>query len=240
LNVRAFPRAFPPLIRYGIQAYGVDVVNTLAVQIEQGLLVGLLSPAQLGIYSVGLSVSRVLNVVHSSFVIVLMPKAAARKVDEVVEMTSRAVRISTATTVLGAVFVVLVAPLLLPILYGKSFAEAITVARLLVIEVVLSGMISVLVQTFMALGKPGVTTIFQIAGVALSAPLLLILVPRFGLVGAALAFVAATGFRLTFVLVSYPLLLRRGIPWLLLTRQDIEFVKNRISTRSVPSSVLPE
>ena len=231
LQVREFSNSFPPLIRYGIQAYGVDVVNTLAVQIEQGLLVGLLTPAQLGVYTVGLSVSRVLNVVHSSFVIVLLPKAAARHVDDVIDITSRAVRVSTAMTVVGAVLIAFIAPVLLPVLYGKSFAAATTVARILVMEVVISGMISVLVQSFMALGKPGLTTLFQIAGVALSAPLLLILVPRFGLVGAALAFVAATTFRLGFVLLSYPVLLHRGIPRLILTRDDIAFVRGRLASR---------
>lgn len=213
------------LLGYGLRSYGIDLLGTLSGQVDQALVISLLPPASMGMYAVALSLSRMLNVFHSSIVTVLFPKTAARPVAEVVALTGRAARASTALTFLAAVAVMQLGPVLLHWLYGSEYAGAVLVFRILLIEVVLSGTTWVLAQAFMALGKPGTVTILQGIGLGLSVPLMLILIPTRGLEGAGLALLASTAARLILLLASFPLILKVPPPALLITREDIFFLK---------------
>jgi O-antigen/teichoic acid export membrane protein len=102
--------------------------------------------------------------------------------------------------------------------------EAVDVLRLLVVEVVLSGTTVVLAQAFMALEKPGIVTFLQGVGLAASLPLLITLIPLYGLAGAGLALVGTTLIRLIFILICYPLVLKTRPPDLLIKREDFVFL----------------
>lgn len=203
LEYRIPIRHFRSLLHYGVRSYGIDLLGTLAVQVDQVLVINLLNPAAMGTYVVALSLSRVLNVFQYSAVMVLFPRAAGRSVQEVVSMTERAARLSTAVTAVCAVLVGLFGPLLLRLLYGSAYASAASALRILVIEVVLSGLVFVLSQTFMALGRPGLVTMLQGTGLALSVPLMLIFIPRFGIEGAALALLCSTFARTVLVMGAF-------------------------------------
>jgi O-antigen/teichoic acid export membrane protein len=83
-------------------------------------------------------------------------------------------------------------------------------------------------QAFMALGRPGVITALQAIGLSLTIPLMLLMIPKLGLTGAALALLISTCARLTFVLASFPLLLKLPVPDLLVQRKDITGVSQQI------------
>lgn len=217
--------SYKRLLSYGLRAYGIDLLGTLAGQVDQALVVNLLAPASMGMYAVAISLSRMLNLVQGSIITVLLPKAAARPVEEVVALTGRAVRVSSAFTLLGAIAVMILGPVLLRLLYGPEYMGAVSVFRILVIEVVLSGITWVLAQAFMALGRPGTLTILQAIGLGLSVPLMLVLIPVYGLEGAGVALLCSTTARLVFVLVSYPVILKVRPPGLLITREDWYFMQ---------------
>jgi len=140
------------------------------------------------------------------------------------EMTSRATRMSTLLTALAAVAVALLGPYMLALLYGKEYAVATAVLRILVLEAVLSGATLVLSQAFMALERPGVITALQVTGLLLTLPLMLIFVPRMGIVGAGLALLVSTSARLLFVLASYPLFLKTRVPHIFPKAEDLRFM----------------
>lgn len=218
-------KAYKWLIGYGLRAYGIDLLGTLSEKVDQALVVTLLPPASMGLYTLALSVSRMLSLFHSSTITVLLPKVAARPLEEVVALTGQAVRVSTAVTVLAAIAVMLPVPILMQLLYGSEYLAAVTVFRILAIEVVLSGTTWVLAQAFMALGRPGTLTVMQGIGLGLTVPLMLLLIPTYGLEGAGLALLVSTSIRLVFVLVSFPLILKVRPPGLLMTRDDWYFLQ---------------
>jgi O-antigen/teichoic acid export membrane protein len=217
------------LFAYGLRAYGIDLCGTMSLYVDQALVVRMLEPKMMGTYVVALSLSRVLNAFHGSVVMVLFPRAVSQPPLVVRQMTSRAVRISTLLTAPAGVAVVCLGPTLLGLLYGKEYTAADSVLRLLVLEVVLSGAALVLSQAFMALERPGVITALQILGLTLTLPLMLILVPRFGLVGAGLALLLSTIARLIFVLVSFPLFLKMPAPHLFPMIEDLRFLATAAS-----------
>jgi len=216
------------LSSYGIRSHGIDLCGTMSLYVDQALVVRLLTPDLMGIYVVALSLSRLLNAFHTSVVMVLFPRAVARPPLEIIAMTGRAVRITTALTAICGLGIVLAGPRLLVLLYGADYRGATSILRILVLEVVLTGATQVLSQAFMALGRPGVITTLQAIGLSLTIPLMLILIPRLGLTGAALALLISTCARLTFVLASFPLLLKLPVPDLLVRREDITKISQQL------------
>lgn len=215
------------LLSYGLRSYGVDLLGALSLQVDQVLVVGFLEPAAMGTYVVVLSLSRMLNVFQTSIVSVLFPKAAARPVNEVLELTGRSARITTALTLIVGLGIILLGAPLLNLLYGAEFVSATNVLYILVIEVVLAGTTLVLAQSFMALGRPGIVTVLQGVGLGLSVPLMFLLIPKFGIVGAGLSLLGSTIARLGFILICFPIVLKVAPPSLLITLDEIKFLKNR-------------
>lgn len=228
---REIRQAIGNLFHYGIRSYGVDVLGTLAYQIDQVLVVRLLTPAGMGMYTVALGLSRLLGVFHTAVVTVVLPKAAARPVEEVVALTGRAARVSTAITLTVGAIVAILGAVLLPLFYGHSFMPAVPVFRILILEAVLSGATWILAQAFMAVNRPGIVTILQGTGLALTVPLMLVLVPRYGLVGAAVSLLISTSCRFIFIVLSYPLVLKVSWPDLVVTRRDLVMLLHALRLR---------
>ena len=220
-TLRAFVAALRHLLSYSLRSGGIDLLNTLALHLDRALVIGFLDPAAMGLYVVALSLSRVLNVFQAAVTTVLFPKASGRPKEEVVALTGQAARVSTAVTALAAVALILLGQQALRLLYTSDFTAATAVFRLLVAEAVLSGSAWILAQAFMALDRPGVVTILQGVGVGLSIPLLMWLVPRYGLEGAGMALLASALVRFIFIYSSFPLVLKVSPPRLWMKRDDL-------------------
>ncbi|MGH9553394.1 MAG: lipopolysaccharide biosynthesis protein, partial [Terriglobales bacterium] len=227
-TLASFRESARQLFGYGIRSYGIDLCGTMALYVDQALVVRLLEPNMMGTYVVALSLSRMLNAFHNSVVMVLFPKAVSCLPEEVAEMTSRAMRMSTVLATLAGIGIVALGPQVLSLLYGKEYRGANTVLRILVLEVVLSGATLVLSQAFMALGRPGIITALQVTGLALTVPLMFLLIPRFGIAGAGAALLCSTIARLIFVLASFPVFLKMRVPRLLPKFEDLRFAADAI------------
>lgn len=209
------------LLSYGLRSYGIDLLGTVALQVDQVLVIHFLTSADLGLYVVTLSLSRMLNVFQNSVVMVLFPRAAGREPMEALALTSRAARVSLLITGLCAAFVAIAGPMLLRIFYGKAYARSATSLRLLLLEVTISGCVFVLAQMFMALGRPGTVTLLQAIGLALSIPLMILLIPRFGIDGAAFSLLISTCLRFAFMYFSFRWVLKLPLPDLIPRREDL-------------------
>lgn len=199
--------AYERTISYGLRSYAVELLGPTTSQLDRVLVVGLLDPALTGLYVVALSLSRVLNAFQTAVVAVLFPRATGRPVEEVVELSGRAARVSTVATALSAAGIMLLGPWVLGLVYGREFLDAVPVFRLLLAEVALGGTTWVLAQAYMVLDRPGIVSTMQAVGATLSVVLMLLLIPRYGLEGAGMALLISTAARLVFVFASFPLVL---------------------------------
>lgn len=205
-TMRGIRTSFRSLTSYGIRSYGVDLLGGLvAGQLDRVLVVGLLEPAAMGLYVVAISLARTLDVFAAAVAQVILPKTANRPVEEVVSVIGRGVRVSISLALLAALILAVLGPWAIASIYGQAFVEAVPVFRLLLAEVVIGGATWVLAQAFMASDKPGIISITQSVGVGLTIPLLLLLVPAYGLVGAGLAMLISTTTRFVFVMVNFPI-----------------------------------
>jgi O-antigen/teichoic acid export membrane protein len=107
---------------------------------------------------------------------------------------------------------VVAGPGILTLVYGPDFAAAGLAVRLLVFEAALSTVTQVLSQAFMALNRPGLSSVQYGAGVAVAIALLLVLPSRLGLTGAAIALLTAAVVRLAATYWSLAIVLKSGAP----------------------------
>ena len=211
----------PRLLRYGLKRYGFEVLATVSAFLDQLLVVHLLSPASTGAYAVALSISRVLGVMQDAVFSVVFPGLAGRPVEEVMAVLGRAIRISTALAAAAAALLALLGPEVIALLYGPSFAVAVTPFRLLLAATVIQGLTRLLSHGFAATGRPG--PLMAIEGVGIGVMLLSasVLVPRFGVDGAAgMALLGSLG-RLVGTFACWRLVLNVPVPRLIISKDDL-------------------
>jgi O-antigen/teichoic acid export membrane protein len=90
---------------------------------------------------------------------------------------------------------------LLPLLYGRAFADVTWLLLILLPGVYLVGLESVLVQHFNALGLPKAIPLYWLITLAINLVLVFTLVPRLGAQGAAIA--STLSYALIFCLVAW-------------------------------------
>lgn len=219
-------RSFRKLWGYSWRSSGIDILSQLSERIDQVLIVGFLEPGMMGLYVVALAMSRMLIIIPVSIFTVLFPKAIARSLEEITLLAGQGARISTLITFTTAIPLMTLGPLILPYMYGPDFVSAVPVFSILCIEMVIKGAILVLSQAFMASGRPGIVTMLQATGLALSVPLMIVFIPRFGLIGTGLALLCSSTVRLVFILTCFPLVLKVPPPNLLPNRKDLVYLFN--------------
>lgn len=213
------------LVGYGVRVWGADLLGTVANQVDRILVVSTLPPHDMGLYVVAQSVAGLMNVFPAAINSVLMPRAAGHSIADIVNLTGRALRITFAILFLAGTSLFFSGGFLLNLVYGNKFDGAFIVLKILLAEAVLDGLTSVSSQAFLAAGFPGVVTLLQGCGLVTAVPLLYWMVPRWGLKGAAFALLISTSFRLSFVLISFPLRLKHAPPGILLRPSDIKALK---------------
>jgi O-antigen/teichoic acid export membrane protein len=217
------------LLNYGLRAYIGESAGALSMQLDQLLVVSLLSSDLVGTYAVALSISRMLGLLQGSVATVLFPKASSKSLDEVVEMTTSSARLALYLSGFAGLAAILVMPWLLELLYGKAYLGAIDVFRILITETVLSGTVVILIQAFMAFDKPIILTVVQLVGLGISAPLMMILISKYSLIGAAIAVLCSTSAKLICVMACYPAILKFKVPRLWLNRSDLLGLQRRVA-----------
>ena len=228
LRVRGLRSAVKQLLSYGSRSYVSDILGTLAAQVDQVLVIGLLSPAGMGLYAVAIGAARAVDLYSGSVVAVLFPRAASLENAAIVELTGRATRITSALLLVTSVALIAALPLLLPLFYGRAFAASVPVAQVIVVSIALNGVVYVLAQAYMAAGRPGVIAAIQLVGLGTTVPAMLLLIPRYALLGAATALVISTTVRLLSSLACFPLVLKLRVPSLILNTGDVDYLRQTL------------
>lgn len=216
VGVRAGSRApLRPLLGYGLRGYGGGLAVFATHMVDQAFILPVLGARSLGFYALAVTIASVPNTVGLAIyaryfsLVAEEPDPSARA-----EVISRGIR-TTLLASLGACLVVAVlAPPLVPFVYGREFADAVTPLLLLLPGTVLFCMSMVAASFLAALGRPGRLTFAELAGVAVSLACLPVVVPRYGIRGAAvlstLSYGLVLAMYLSFLRPFGPLRLRIG------------------------------
>jgi O-antigen/teichoic acid export membrane protein len=186
-------------LRYGVVA-GIGgaalAANThLAIPIL-GALTGL---RETGLYAIGLSYAIPVTVVASAIAIHTFPDVAAADRSALAGLVRRRIVITVAGLLPLAMLAALLAPLLIPVVFGQEFRPAVQAAQILVAAQAFRALAYVLADVARGLGRPGLPSMAEMAGVAATVGLLPLVVPELGIEGAA-AILAGANVAVTLVI----------------------------------------
>lgn len=163
------------LSAFGLKSWLGSVTPLEGFQLDQAIVGLVISQAALGIYVVAVAFTNLPRFVAQSIGLVAYPDVAR---DKQGRGPRRAILAFTAMTLVlcGATVVVteFALPFLVPRLFGKAFAPAVGVARILLISALLFGLRRVLSECARGAGRPLLGSIAELVSLALLAPCVLL------------------------------------------------------------------
>jgi len=189
---------------YGLRSYVGGLVSYAALRLDAFVLNAYAGNAAVGRYTVAVTLGEKLWLIDSSLQYATMPEVVAREREHAADLVARANRMVLLATGTGAALLFAIATPLIGLLYGADFLDAATPLRILLPGVVMYASGRTLLQYHIGqLGRPGAASSVMGASAVLGLVLYLVLIPRYGLTGAAWASTVAYGFVLAAALVLF-------------------------------------
>jgi len=189
-----------PLTHFGVLSFGADAPSWFNMRLDQLLMGAFVSPHLLGFYVIGVTWSGAVMPLSNALSQVIVPRLS-RIIDplEAAGEFARASRLAAAVTVGTGIGFALITPFAMRVVFGSAFAPAVPAALVLVAAAVFLGVNQFLKEGLRGLGRPGLAAIAEGIGLAVTVPGLFILLPRLGILGAALASLVAYATVFTFL-----------------------------------------
>jgi O-antigen/teichoic acid export membrane protein len=198
-----------PTLNYGLKGYVGNMLQFFNYRLDTLIVNAFIGPAGVGIYGASVTLAELLWQLPNSVGFVIFPKAAGTAHKDMNRFTPRVFWIVLTISIAGAAALALFGRFAIHIIYSDTFMGAYTPLLALLPGVVLLGAGKVLTNDIAGRGYPHYNSI--VAGLTLGVTIALdfVLIPRMGVLGAALASTAA--YSMTFVLsvVFYMVVSRR-------------------------------
>jgi O-antigen/teichoic acid export membrane protein len=191
------------LLRYGVKISAGELTSTVNLRLDQMILASLFPAVQLGLYTAAVSAAQLAEVLAYAFRMVVTPRVAAQRTAEGrVRMLGMYFRRYWLVSVPYCVALAVALPLAIPLLLGKAYAQSIPVAEILLLGSVLVAARQVLAAGAQALGDAWLNSKAELVALPVTVITLLVLMPRLGILGAAISSVLAYGTQAAVVLVG--------------------------------------
>jgi O-antigen/teichoic acid export membrane protein len=164
------------------------VVAFLNFRIDVFIIMFMLGQSALGVYSIGIGLGELLWQLTQPIATASFGRIARGSEAEAADLTATCMRHSFMLVFIGAIVLFFVAPPLIPMVYGKSFAASGTVTRLLLPGIIAYSVMPVLARFYtQQLGNPRIPLTFSSLSMVLCAITTVLLLPHFGIAGGAVA-----------------------------------------------------
>jgi O-antigen/teichoic acid export membrane protein len=194
---------------FGSKAWGASLLQLINYRLDLFLLAAFVSRADVGRYSIALSVTALAWVLPAALETVIFPRTADLdaahgrgeiEASESDAATARAIRHSVLLLAPSAAIVILLVVVGVPLLYGPAFTQSIWLGLILIPGVVLLSLGKALSAVITGRGRPHYALLTTLITVPLTIALYLALIPPLGSYGAALgstiSYLTATGLAL--------------------------------------------
>lgn len=174
-------------LRYGAKGYVSNIMQFFNYRLDSLIVNFYLGVAGTGLYSVSVSLAELLWHMPNAVSYSLFPKSAASKVEHVNRVLPGIFGITTAVTALGAGALALSGKFAIRLLFSRAFASAYTPMLALLPGVVCLGAGKVLLAYISGRGYPIYQSIAIGVSLVVTVALDFVLIPRYGILGAAIA-----------------------------------------------------
>ncbi|HVS48972.1 MAG TPA: polysaccharide biosynthesis C-terminal domain-containing protein, partial [Candidatus Dormibacteraeota bacterium] len=176
---------------FGVRGQLGSLLSLLNLRFDFVFLAAIAGPAALGIYAVASKYAEVVRLVPIAANWVLYPRFARSEAAIANASSRRLIPRAAAVTATIAVPLALAAGAVVPLLFGQPFGGAVLPAQILLIGLAAEGAAGVITAFLYGRGRPGLNSLAAGTGLIVTLVLDLILIPRLGAVGAAIASSAA-------------------------------------------------
>jgi O-antigen/teichoic acid export membrane protein len=213
-------------LRYGIKSYLSNLMRFLNLRLDAFMVATLaMSGAHAtGIYSVSVGLAELIFFIPTSIRRSLFPMVAAQGTTVANRLTAAACRHTIFLTGICALVLATLGPFIIYYLYGKRFVGAMVPLLILLPGVVMLSQARIFYSDLNGRGKPEATAISALLSLIVTVILDFVLIPRFGIVGAALASTCA--YTTEFFVAGLFFIHNSGTLWremLIIRRSDLSY-----------------
>ncbi|MFN8545926.1 MAG: flippase [Candidatus Binatia bacterium] len=175
------------MLSFGGKSYLQTLASTLHFRIDQYMIAYLLDPTQVGYYAIAVNLTNLLLKIPDATGTVLFPRLAGATDRDAHVATSRVCRHTLLITVaVGLVYAVL-GPFVIRLLYGQRFVASIVPMQLMLPGIVMISLYLILTRNFTSRNRQEVNLVAAFAALAINVGCNWVLIPRWGIAGAAVS-----------------------------------------------------
>lgn len=225
---------FREAVSYGIRAHLSNILAFVNYRADIFLLNVLISPAVTGIYVVAVQIVERLWLLSQSISTVILPRLSELSADEEKrkQLTPVICRTVTVVTLLGAILLIFIAYPFITIFFGKEYVQAVPALICLLPGIVAGAGARILANDIAARKRPELNMYFSMVVVTVNVAGNVLLIPWYGLVGAAIATSFAYMINLVLRLIVYKRISGNLIRYsILATPDDVKGIMKMLKSR---------
>lgn len=217
-------------IPFGLKAWVGGLGSVANVRLDQVLMIRFVEPRELGLYVVAFTVSSFfISPVISALSAGMMPRFASSEP----ALVARVLRTTIAGVAFVSAVIAVAAPLIIHVLFGGEFADALPMTWLLLVATVPLAGVTVLSTALTSSGYPGFSAGSELVTLLVTVPCLLLTLSTHGAIAAAAISIVAYGAGFAWLLIGARRHLRiSGRELLVIRREDITRVADIFKTRA--------
>lgn len=216
-------------LRYGIPSQGSIFLLALSQRSDQLVVYSLRGEAEGGLYSVALTLGWLITYVPGALVRAAFPRMSGYTYDQATDLLGQMIRVNVLAALVAGAGMALLLPFVVPWVFGEAYRASVTPATLLLVAGFLWTLQWTLSRSAAARGRPGLPFVAVGGNLLVMLALNVLLVPGWGMPGAALA---AIGGAFSGLILSLMMGAGRGLRWqrVLPTRADFGLVAISLRT----------
>ncbi|WP_170158493.1 flippase [Aquisalibacillus elongatus] len=175
-------------LKFGLKTHMSNILAFINYRVDLLIISYFLGPAAVGIYVISVNVVERLWVVPKSVSTVLLPKISnTSSIGKKNLVTSTVSRIILFVSVLMALVMYLISDIAINILFGESYEQSSILLKILLVGIISGAPAKIIANDFAGRGKPELNLYISIFTVLSNILLNILLIPTYGLIGAAVA-----------------------------------------------------
>jgi O-antigen/teichoic acid export membrane protein len=195
---------FKASMNYGLKDYPGVVADFTTLRLDQLLMGSMASSAAIGLYVVAVRLSEMTTLAADAISDALLPEVAASETTNRAELlTARSLRLAIYMHLLLLGPLWIGAPFILKILFGESFVPAAGAFRWLLVAAGVWSCGSIVISGLRGFGYPGMSTLARFSAAVVTGVALVVLLPRMGITGAAIASLIGYAVMLVVALIGF-------------------------------------
>jgi len=224
-SIMPSPALMMDSLTLGLKAYFGNILQFFNYRLAAFIVAYFAGASALGVYAVAYSLTELLWYVPQSVATVLMPVTASSQTAEATSRTSRICRLSITCGLIGGLAMAAAAPIAIPRLLGTEYGKSVALVWLLLPGAVSFILAKIIAADLSGRGRPEFGSYVSFAGLFITVPMNLVLVPFYGATASAIISSVVYFAEATYLLLCYRRLTQASLASLVfLQPRDFSFI----------------